>query len=81
MWWSKYRAAILERNPEVQLLRIVEAYEAMQRCLDKVEKNSSERRKLDNAIKTLDSLRRSNSAPGFSPRAETVSAIVWPKRS
>jgi hypothetical protein len=71
VWRSKYRAAILQRNPEVQLLRIVAAYEEIQARLEKVDKNSPERRKLDNAIKTLDGLRGGNSAPGFSPRAES----------
>jgi hypothetical protein len=36
--WLKYRAAILERNPALQLLRIVEAYGAIQRRLEKTKK-------------------------------------------
>jgi hypothetical protein len=28
-WHTKYRAALLERNPVLQLLRIAEAYEAI----------------------------------------------------
>ena len=57
----KYRAAILERDHAVQLLRIVEAYEVIHRRVENVGKNSDERRKLDNAIKTLDGLRNCQS--------------------
>jgi len=61
----KYRAAILERDRAVQLLRMVEAYQAIQRRVENLGKNSHERRKLDDAIKTLDSLRncQSKSSP------------------
>jgi hypothetical protein len=62
-WSLKYRAAILERNPALQLLRIVEAYGAIQRQLEKLEKDSPERRKLDNAINTLDRLRNGDLRP------------------
>jgi hypothetical protein len=63
VWSLKYRAAILERNPALQLLRIVEAYGAIQRQLEKLEKNSPERQKLDNAINTLDRLRKGDLRP------------------
>jgi hypothetical protein len=57
-WSAKYRAAILELNPALQLLRIVEAYGAIQRRIEKVERDSHERRRLDNAINNVDRLRK-----------------------
>jgi hypothetical protein len=59
----KYGAALSETNPALQLLRIVEAYGAIQRQLEKLEKNSPERRRLDNAINTLDRLRNGDLRP------------------
>ena len=48
------RAAILERDPALQLLRIVEAYQAIQRRIESVGNNSNEIPKLASAIKALD---------------------------
>jgi len=56
-WKSKYRAARVERNPALQTLRMEEAYEAIIGCAKEVEEISDERRKLDNAIDTLNLLR------------------------
>ena len=53
----QYRAAILERDPALQLLRIVEAHRAIQRRIEGVGNNSNEIPKLANAIKALDGLR------------------------
>lgn len=68
--WLKYRAAMLERNPNVQLLRI-EAYNALQQRLNQVEEDSLERRQLDNAISILDQLRRAN----LKPQPESESSV------
>lgn len=57
----KYRAAILERDRAVQLLRMVEAYQAIQCRVENVGNNPDERRKLDDAIKILDGLRNCES--------------------
>jgi hypothetical protein len=57
----QYRAAILERDPALQLLRIVEAYQAIQRRMESLGNNSNEIPKLANAIKALDGLRNCHS--------------------
>lgn len=59
-WRLKYRAAILERNPVLQSLRIAEAYEAIMRRLEELEENSNDRHKLEAAIDTLNRLRDRN---------------------
>ena len=56
-WERKYRAALVERNPALQSLRIEEAYEAVLRRLNEIEQTCDERHKLDNAIDTLNRLR------------------------
>ena len=56
-WSIKYRAAILERNPAFQLLRMTEANEAIQRRMGHLEEASGERRKLENALEALNLLR------------------------
>jgi len=56
-----YRAAILERDPALQLLRIVEAYQAIQCRIESVGNNSNEISKLASAIKALDGLRKCHS--------------------
>ena len=57
-WHTKYRAALLERNPVLQSLRIAEAYEAIiQRMEELGETSNSESHKLENAIDTLKRLR------------------------
>jgi hypothetical protein len=45
---------ITERDSALQLLRIVEAYQAIQRRIERVGKNSNELPKLAKALKTLD---------------------------
>lgn len=60
-WSLKYRAAVLERNPALQSLRIAEAHEAILRRMAELEESSgSERHKLENAIDTLNRLRDRN---------------------
>ena len=57
-WHTNYRAALLERNPVLQSLRIAEAYEAIVgRMVELGETSESERHKLDNAIEKLRRLR------------------------
>ena len=56
-WLMQCRAAILERDPALQLLRIVEAYQAIQRRRARVGNNSNETPKLASAIKVLEGLR------------------------
>jgi hypothetical protein len=57
-WHTKYTAALLERNPALQSLRIAEAYEAIiQRMEELGETSKSETHKLENAIDTLKRLR------------------------
>ena len=52
-WSIKYRAAILERNPAFQLLRMTEANGAIQRRMGHLKEASGERRKLENALEAL----------------------------
>jgi hypothetical protein len=56
-WSIKYRAAILERNPAFQLLRMTEANAAIQRRMGVLGETSDERRKLENALDALNVLR------------------------
>ena len=56
-WSVKYRAAILERNPALRLLRMTEAKDAIQRRMGDLEETSDERRKLENAVQALNALR------------------------
>lgn len=56
-WSVKYRAAILERNPASQLLRMTEAHDAIQRRMGDLAEPSDERRKLENALEALNLLR------------------------
>ena len=56
-WSIKYRAAILERDSACRLLRVTEADDAIQRRMGEVEEMSRERRKLDNAVQSLNVLR------------------------
>src|SRR6201987_825858 len=64
-WSIKYRAAILERNPAVRLLRMTEASDAIQRRLGDLEETSDERRKLKNAVQALNVLRDRHAYPYF----------------
>jgi hypothetical protein len=59
-WSMKFRDAMLERHPCLQLLRMTEAYEAIFRRLGGLRETSQERRKL---IKALDSLNRLRDLP------------------
>jgi hypothetical protein len=56
-WSIKYRAAILERNPASQLLRMTEANDAIQRRMGDLGETSDEWRKLENALEALNLLR------------------------
>ena len=56
-WSIKYRAAILERNPALRLLRVTEASDAILRRMGDLEETSDERRKLGNAVQALKALR------------------------
>ena len=56
-WSIKYRAAILERNPAFQLLRMTEANDAIQRRIGDLRETSDERRRLENALEALNLLR------------------------
>ena len=56
-WSIKYRAAILERNPALQVLRMTEANYAIQRRMGDLGETSGERRKLENALEALNLLR------------------------
>jgi len=56
-WSIKYRAAILERNPAFQSLRMTEANAAIQCRMGVLGKPSDERRKLQNALDALNLLR------------------------
>jgi hypothetical protein len=55
-WAIKYRAAVLERNPAFRLLRMTEANDAIQRRMGDLEETSDERRKLENALQSLNML-------------------------
>lgn len=59
-WAMKFRDAMLERHPSLQLLRMTEAYEAIFRRLGGLRETSNEHRKL---IKALDSLNRLRDLP------------------
>jgi hypothetical protein len=56
-WSIKYRSAILERNPALQLLRLTQAHEAIQRRIANAGETTDERRKLENALEALNLLR------------------------
>ena len=56
-WSSKYRAAMLERNPAFQSQRMTEANDAIQRRMGDLGQTSYERRKLENALEALNLLR------------------------
>jgi hypothetical protein len=56
-WSIKYRAAILERDPAFRLFRMTEASDAIQRRMGDLEETSDERRKLENALQSLNVLR------------------------
>ena len=56
-WSIKYRAAMLERNPAFQLMRMTEANDAIQRRIGDLGKTSDERCKLENALDALNLLR------------------------
>jgi hypothetical protein len=56
-WSIKYRAAILERNPALQLVRMTEANDAIQRRIGDLRETSDERRRLENALEALNLLR------------------------
>lgn len=56
-WSIKYRAAILERNSAVRLLRITEANDAIQRLIGDLDETSHERRRLESAVQALNVLR------------------------
>ena len=56
-WSIKYRAAILERNPALQLQRMTEANDAIHRRMGDLGETSDERRKLENALEALNLLR------------------------
>jgi hypothetical protein len=58
-WSTKYRDAMLERHPCIQLLRITEAYEAIFRRIGVLRETSNEHRRLVNALHTLNGLRDS----------------------
>ena len=57
-WSARYRAALVERNPALQSLRIAEAYEAIMQRLDELgDFAGDERHKLETAIDTMKRLR------------------------
>jgi hypothetical protein len=56
-WSMKYRDAMLERHPNLQLLRMIEAYEAIFHRIGALRETSNERRKLVQALDTLNRLR------------------------
>jgi len=56
-WSIKYRSAILERNPALQLVRLTQAHETIQRRIADAGMTSAERRKLENALEALNLLR------------------------
>jgi hypothetical protein len=56
-WSIKYRAAILERNPALQLVRMTEANDAIKRRIGDLRETSDERRRLENALEALNLLR------------------------
>jgi hypothetical protein len=56
-WSIKYRAAMLERNPAFQLMRMTEANDAIQRRIGDMGETSDERCKLENALDALNLLR------------------------
>ena len=56
-WSIKYRSAILERNPALQLERLTQAHEAIERRIADAGETTDERRKLENALEALNLLR------------------------
>jgi hypothetical protein len=56
-WSIKYRAAILERNPALQLVRMTEANDAIQRRIGDLRETSDERCRLENAREALNLVR------------------------
>lgn len=56
-WSIKYRSAIFERNPALQLLRLARVDEAIQRRIADAGETLDERRKLENALEALNLLR------------------------
>jgi hypothetical protein len=56
-WMRKYRAALMERIPVLQQLRVDEAYQAVMRRMKEADGTVDERRRLDNAIDILNRLR------------------------
>lgn len=56
-WATKYRDALLERHPSLQLLRIAEAYDAIFRRLKVLGETSNEHHKLRRALDALNRLR------------------------
>ena len=61
-WSMKYRDAVLERHPCLQLLRMIEAYEAIFRRIGVLRETSKEHRKLIKALDSLNRLRRLDSS-------------------
>ena len=62
-WSVKYRAAILEKDSNCRSWRMTEADAAIQRRMGEVEETSRERRKLDNAVQSLNVLRGLSAQP------------------
>jgi len=56
-WERKYKAALMERIPALQQLKIDEAYKAVMLRLNETEILDKERRRLANAINILNLLR------------------------
>jgi hypothetical protein len=56
-WERKYKAALMERIPALQQLKIGEAYKAVMLRMNEMEVLDKERRRLENAINILNLLR------------------------
>jgi hypothetical protein len=56
-WERKYKAALMERIPALQQLKIGEAYKAVMLRMNETEVLDKERRRLENAINILNLLR------------------------
>jgi len=56
-WERKYKAALMERIPALQQLKIDEAYKAVKLRMNETEDLGDERRRLENAINILSLLR------------------------
>jgi len=56
-WERKYKAALMERIPALQQLKIDEAYKAVMLRMNETEILDKERRRLENAINILNLLR------------------------